>query len=102
MKEEDRCQVEAVTGVDKQDMATFNGRNRQYIVNYCYQNLNYYQMACKPRVLLPSKEDDDDYIDMDLFQKIKEASLLCPVCTDVYKHPLNVRQCLHKFCSECI
>lgn len=62
-------------------------------------------MACKPRILedsIDDQDDDDDYIDLDLFQKIKEAALLCPVCYDVYKNPLNVRQCLHKFCCHCI
>lgn len=38
---------------------------------------------------------------MDLFDKLKEG-LLCPVCADIYKNPLNVRQCLHKFCLNCI
>lgn len=38
---------------------------------------------------------------MELFDKLKEG-LLCPVCADIYKNPLNVRQCLHKFCLNCI
>ena len=38
---------------------------------------------------------------MKTFDKLKEH-LLCPVCTDVYKQPQNVRLCLHKFCTRCI
>ena len=58
-------------------------------------------MACKPRILVEG-DGEGDYIDLALFQKIKEAALLCPVCFDVFKHPVNVRQCLHKFCAQCI
>ena len=35
------------------------------------------------------------------FDELKEG-LLCSVCADVYMNPLNVRSCLHKFCSNCI
>jgi hypothetical protein len=51
-------------------------------------------MACKPRILdetQPPEDEESEYIDLELFQKIKEAALLCPVCFDVYKNPLNVR-----------
>lgn len=64
-------------------------------------------MACKPRLLVEPKEDEnyeedeDDYISLDLFNQIKEV-LLCLVCFDVYKHPVNVKPCLHKFCNNCI
>lgn len=75
-------------------------------------------MACKPRILVEPKDtdaslstatnttislggDDDDYIDIELFNKIKEV-LQCPVCFDIFKHPVNVKPCLHKFCTECI
>ena len=59
-------------------------------------------MACQPRLLLSEdSENEDDYIDMELFSKVKEV-LLCPVCFDVYKNPVNVKQCLHKFCIGCI
>ncbi len=63
-----RFKVTSEIGIDPDSgLPTFNGRTRNYIVNYCYQNLNYYQMASKPRILEPSSEDDEDYIDLDLF-----------------------------------
>ena len=56
-------------------------------------------MACKPRILQESeKSAESDTITMEIFQKIKEV-ILCPVCYDVYKSPVNVKQCLHKFCA---
>ena len=44
---------------------------------------------------------EDELIDGEMFEKMKET-ILCPVCTNVYKNPVNVRLCLHKFCSDCI
>lgn len=65
-------------------------------------------MACKPRQLEAEKDpqkldsdEDEEIIDMELFSQIKEL-ILCPVCYDVMKDPLNVKMCLHKFCSNCI
>jgi hypothetical protein len=66
-------------------------------------------VACKPRILeapdehqnIANDPKDEDFIDMDLFAQIKEL-ILCPVCYDVMKDPLNVKMCLHKFCSNCI
>ena len=42
-----------------------------------------------------------DIIDLAEFDKMKHF-LLCSVCSDIYKDPLKVRQCLHKFCAHCI
>ena len=50
-------------------------------------------MVCKPREIeFESQEDDpsDKPIDVELFRILKEA-LLCPVCFDIYKDPLNVK-----------
>lgn len=44
---------------------------------------------------------DSEFVNLELFDSIKEA-LLCSVCSDVFKDPLNVKQCLHKFCATCI
>ena len=61
-------------------------------------------MVCKPRLLKydsPEEDPSDKPVDLKMFRILKEA-LLCPVCFDVYKDPLNVKQCLHKFCASCI
>jgi len=55
-------------------------------------------MVCQPRLL---EEEDDDEIDLALFTQLKD-SLVCPVCFDILKDPLNVKMCLHKFCCNCI
>lgn len=48
-------------------------------------------MACMPRILNDNPEEEEEYIDKELFEQIKEAALLCPVCYDVYKNPVNVK-----------
>ena len=61
-------------------------------------------MACKPRLMVESEDPEceaSQEIDIELFRQIKEV-LLCPVCFDVYKLPVNVRSCLHKYCANCI
>ena len=89
-----------------------------------------YQMACKPRVFPDEKEQEEinqkvidhamktlkdredlkkfkfdttenQVVTATYFEDLKEG-LLCSVCADVYMNPLNVRSCLHKFCSTCI
>jgi hypothetical protein len=57
-------------------------------------------VACKPREIL-NESDESASVDLSLFRQIKEL-LHCPVCYDVLKDPLNVKMCLHKFCSNCI
>jgi hypothetical protein len=46
-------------------------------------------------------EVEEDVIDMKFFDDMKHV-LFCQVCSDVYVDPLNVKQCLHKFCASCI
>ena len=59
-----------------------------------------FQIVCRPRVLTDISEADAP-LDLATFDLIKER-LLCPICTDVFKNPYNVRQCGHKFCQTCI
>ena len=54
----------------------------------------------KPRILDAS--ESDEYISADLFEKIKESSLLCQICTGIYDEPKSAGSCLHKFCKRCI
>ena len=53
-----------------------------------------------PRVL--QEGQGDEYIDIGLFEKIKENSLLCQICTGIYFEPKSAGSCLHKFCKSCI
>lgn len=54
----------------------------------------------KPRTL--ESNEGDEYISLDLFEKVKENSLLCQICTGIYFEPKSAGSCLHKFCKSCI
>ena len=54
----EKFKVDAEIGVNAAGEPTFNGRSRKYIVEQCYTNINYYQMASKPRLLVESENDD--------------------------------------------
>ena len=54
----------------------------------------------KPRIL--KKDEGEEYISLDLFEKVKENSLLCQICTGIYFEPKSAGNCLHKFCKGCI
>jgi hypothetical protein len=62
-------------------------------------DLNFLDIVAGPRKL---EKPDDTLISPDLFESIKDQTLLCQICATVYDDPHNVRQCLHKFCQGCI
>lgn len=104
--------------MDGQIKVLFNGFSYEQLVSY-NKYLNIYQISCKPRILVEepangqasqrleeSEISSDTYgqhqlINSKLFDRLKEC-LLCQVCSDVFTRPLNVKDCLHKFCAKCI
>lgn len=30
------------------------------------------------------------------------SELMCPICLDMLKNTMTTKECLHRFCSECI
>ena len=54
----------------------------------------------KPRTL--EAGEGDDFISVELFEKIKDERLLCQICTGIYYEPKSAGNCLHKFCKGCI
>lgn len=54
-------------------------------------------------VLFPHRKriENNDPIDDETFLKIKNV-LTCPVCLDIYKDPVYIKKCLHRFCRVCI
>eukprot|EP00347_Sterkiella_histriomuscorum_P017994 403347191 len=112
----EKYKVEAVVSTNQETgEPMFNGLSRQKIAGFPFFQLNYYQMACKPRLLMDSSnaqnqienqeelsdEDEEDHINLELFNLIKDT-LQCPVCFDIYQSPVIVKPCLHKFCNNCI
>jgi len=54
-------------------------------------------MVCKKRKIFTG----DEILTKKIFDEIKKL-ITCPICLDIVKEPVNVKTCLHKFCSECI
>jgi E3 ubiquitin-protein ligase RNF1/2 len=54
-------------------------------------------------VLFSQREtkEDNGPIDDDTFKKVKTL-MTCPVCLEIYKDPVFVKKCLHRFCRSCI
>ena len=53
-----------------------------------------------PRTL--QNQEGEELIDLQMFEMIKENSLLCQICTGIYFKPKSAGNCLHKFCEACI
>lgn len=54
-------------------------------------------------VLFPYRKVDDnpEIVDDNTFEKIKSA-LSCRICLEVYKDPVYTKDCMHRFCKQCI
>lgn len=72
------------------------------LIIFCAFSAGVGLIACnlKPRIL--DVGEGDELINANLFELIKENSLLCQICTGVYCEPKSSGACLHKFCKSCI
>ena len=54
-------------------------------------------------VLFPYRSilEKDQQVDDVTFEKIKSA-LSCRICLEVYKDPVYTKDCMHRFCKQCI
>lgn len=78
--------IEADVDSDEEDLSELEQRNLDSIL-----------------VLFPQRKklETSDPIDDETFLKVKNA-LTCPVCLDIYKDPVYIKKCLHRFCRVCI
>jgi|ERR1711917_79588 len=58
--------------------------------------LSRYELNRKPQELIL----DDTEIKVQ--RKSLNALLMCPICLDVLRNTMTTKECLHRFCSECI
>ena len=54
-------------------------------------------------VLFPKRKpkNDNHVVDEKTFERVKNL-LKCPVCLDIYKDPVFIKECMHRFCRQCI
>lgn len=42
-----------------------------------------------------------EIVDEETFEKIKKM-LTCPICMEIFKDPVYIKDCSHRFCKSCI
>ena len=74
-------------------------------VNYNTIQKNYFafitpfESVCLPRIIL--NEEEMEISNKKIDRIIKEI-LKCSICFEIFEDPVNLKNCLHKFCKKCI
>jgi hypothetical protein len=58
--------------------------------------LNIYELNREPHELI------DDDTEIAISPKILQNELMCPICLDILKTTMTTKECLHRFCHDCI
>lgn len=84
-----------------------NGYSRRVLINnnsigkcfLLFLGLTFYEMAALPRVIL-----DVNKIEFNprKIERIIKELMRCNICLQIYHDPVNIKNCLHKFCKKCI
>lgn len=106
------CYVEMEISKDKKGDVLVNGMNRSFLMgvanskSYIYEiskflgfGLSYYESVCQPRKI---KDISKIQIGEDKIYKIIGEIFTCTFCMSVFNDPVNLKNCLHKFCKKCI
>ena len=59
----------------------------------------HFDKTLTPRFL--TEEDKEGFVPESTLEKIIDW-MRCPVCMDIMMKPVNVKNCLHKFCHSCL
>ena len=76
-----------------------NGYNYTNIQNGLSIGLTCFESVCLPREII--NEDKLNFTDIQISKIIKEI-LRCSICYEIFNEPVNIKNCLHKFCKKCI
>jgi E3 ubiquitin-protein ligase RNF1/2 len=58
--------------------------------------LNIYELNREPHELI------DDDTEIAISPKMLQNELMCPICLDILKTTMTTKECLHRFCHDCI
>ncbi|EDV29413.1 uncharacterized protein TRIADDRAFT_19102, partial [Trichoplax adhaerens] len=58
--------------------------------------LSVYELHRQPQAAI----DDDSEVTISL--RSLHSELMCPICLDILKSTMTTKECLHRFCAECI
>ena len=71
-------------------------RNQKSAMTEKQFELSRYELNRKPQELI---QDDTE---IKVQRKALNALLMCPICLDVLRSTMTTKECLHRFCAECI
>ena len=74
-----------------------NGYNYTNIQNGLSIGLTCFESVCLPREII--NEDKLNFTDIQISKIIKEI-LRCSICYEIFNEPVNIKNCLHKFCKK--
>ncbi len=69
------------------------------IQNNYFAKITPFESVCLPRKILNENEME---ISKEKINKIIKEILRCSICYEIFEDPVNIKNCLHKFCKKCI
>ena len=76
-----------------------NGKSYTDIQNGLSIGLTCFESICLPREIINEKELN---FSENQIEKIIKEILRCSICYEIFEKPVNIKNCLHKFCKKCI
>jgi len=70
----------------------------RYILKYP-KGIEYFEAVCGPRQII---DEDKIKIPADKIARIIKEIFSCSICLGIFREPVNIKSCLHKFCKKCI
>lgn len=59
-------------------------------------DLSLYELQRKPQTVI------EDKTEIAVSPRSLHSELMCPICLDMLKKTMTTKECLHRFCSDCI
>ena len=86
--------IEKDNGIIKVNNVSYNEIQNNY-----FAKISPFESVCLPRKILNENEME---ISNEKIDKIIKEILRCSICYEIFEDPVNIKNCLHKFCKKCI
>ena len=93
------CKVDFTIEQRPNEKPIINGKTQNEILNGLSMGLSCYETLCKPREI---NSNHTIRFTSSQIERILNEILHCNICNDIYQEPVNIKNCLHKFCKKCI
>lgn len=61
--------------------------------------LSYYEVLAPPRII---NDIEKIVFDKSQIEQLIKDVFRCSICLNIFEEPVNIKNCLHKFCKKCI